>query len=111
MLNQMEQVVSHIFYEVDVNPSQADKLGMFINYYLPTTEKLLESYIEIDENETRKATSKKLKVEISSSIANLNQAFEGILDKFYQEQEMDLLGDIAAMEIMMKQEGIAPYDI
>ena len=111
MLNQMEKVVSHIFYEVDGNPSQADKLGMFINYYLPTTEKLLEAYIDIDENETRKVTSKRLKKEIRNSIGNLNQAFEGILDKFYQEQEMDLLGDIAAMEVMMKQEDIAPNDI
>ena len=31
-------------------------------------------------------------------------SFEGILDKFYQEQEMDIANEISAMEIMMKQE-------
>ena len=40
-LDRMENVVSMIFHEVDVNPQNADKLGMFMNYYLPTTEKLL----------------------------------------------------------------------
>lgn len=109
-LDRMEKMVSWIFYEVDINPSNAEKLGVFLNYYLPTTEKLLEAYIDIDQNESRKVTEKRLKAEIEAAIDSLNQSFEGILDKFYQEQEMDLLSDISTMEIMMKQEGIAPYD-
>ena len=36
-LNRMEQIVATIFSEVDINPKQAEKLGMLINYYLPTT--------------------------------------------------------------------------
>lgn len=109
-LDRMEKMVSWIFYEVDVNPANAEKLGVFLNYYLPTTEKLLEAYIDIDQNESRKVTEKRLKKEIEVAIDSLNQSFEGILDKFYKEQEMDLLSDISTMEIMMKQEGIAPYD-
>ena len=109
-LEQMEKMVSWIFYEVDLNPTNTDKLGVFLNYYLPTTEKLLEAYIDIDQNERQKVTIKRLKNEIEVAIDFLNQSFEGILNMFYKEQEMDLLSDISAMEIMMKQEGIASYD-
>ena len=48
-LYKMESVVKMIFNEVDINPDQADKLGMFLNNNLPTTEKILESYIDLDE--------------------------------------------------------------
>lgn len=106
LLNQMEKVVSLIFYEVDINPTQADKLGILLDYYLPTTEKILESYITMDTNGMPNKTVKRLKSEITKSIVGINHAFERILDKFYQEQEMDLLGDIAAIEVMMKQEGL-----
>ena len=56
----MESVVSMIFHEVDVNPNNADKLGMFMNYYLPTTEKLLEAYIDIIDIDEKKVKGKSL---------------------------------------------------
>lgn len=105
-LDRMEKVVAMIFHEVDVNPTQADKLGMFMNYYLPTTEKLLNAYIEIDEKQVKGKTLEKSKKDIENAIDKIIDSFEGLLDKFYQEQEMDLATDISAMEIIMKQEGL-----
>lgn len=105
-LERMEKAVSMIFYEVDINPTQADKLGMFMNYYLPTTEKLLEAYIEIDEKQIKGKTLDRAKKDIEGAIDKLIDSFEGLLDKFYQEQELDLSTDISAMEIIMKQEGL-----
>ena len=105
-LDRMEKVVSMIFHEVDINPAQADKLGMFMNYYLPTTEKLLEAYIEIDEKQIKGKTLKKTKKDIEGAIDKIMNSFEGLLDKFYQEQEMNLSTDISAMDIIMKQEGL-----
>jgi len=105
-LDRMEKVVSMIFHEVDINPNQYDKLGMFMNYYLPTTEKLLEAYIEIDEKQVKGKTLDRTKKDIEGSLDKIIDSFEGLLDKFYQEQEMDITSDISAMEIIMKQEGL-----
>lgn len=105
-LDRMEKVVSMIFHEVDISPAQADKLGMFMNYYLPTTEKLLGAYIEIDEKEIKGKTLQKTKKEIEGTIDKIIDSFEGLLDRFYREQEMDISTDISAMEILMKQEGL-----
>lgn len=105
-LDRMESVVSIIFHEVNVNPQHADKLGMFMNYYLPTTEKLLEAYIEINEKQVKGKTLEKTKKDIEGAIDKIIDSFEGLLDKFYQEKELDIATDISAMEILMKQDGL-----
>lgn len=104
-LDLMERIVSMIFHEVDINPAQADKLGLFLNYYLPTTEKLLETYIDLDEKEIKGKSLQKAQKEIDASLDTINDSFEGLLDKFYQEKELDITSDITAMEVIMKQEG------
>jgi hypothetical protein len=105
-LDRMETIVAMIFHEVDINPQQADKLGLFLNYYLPTTEKLLNAYIDLDEKQVKGKSLDRSKRDIENSLDTINTSFEAILDRFYQEQEMDIASDISAMEIMMKQDGI-----
>lgn len=105
-LDRMENVVSMIFHEVDINPQHAEKLGMFMNYYLPTTEKLLEAYMEIDEKKITRKSLERTKRDIEGAIDKLIESFEGILDRFYQEKELDIATDISAMEILMKQDGL-----
>ena len=108
-LDQMERVVAAIFHEVDVNPKQADKLGVFMNYYLPTTEKLLETYIDIEEKIEKGATLRGTLVKISGSLDNINAAFETLLEQFYKEQALDVASEVSAMEVIMKQEGLGAY--
>ncbi len=105
-VGQMETIVSMIFHEVDVNPAQAHSLGMFLNYYLPTTEKLLEAYISIGEKKVTGKSLAQTKKEIEQSLETIIRAYENILEKMYAEHEMDISSDIAAMEIMMKQDGL-----
>lgn len=102
----MENVVSMIFHEIDVNPEQAQSLGVFLNYYLPTTERLLDAYVTIGEKQASDKNSAKAKKEIEEAFNTIITAFEGILEKLYEDQEMDIASDIAAMELSMKQEGL-----
>lgn len=105
-INRMEHVVSKIFRELDVNPNQVNLLGVFLNYYLPTTEKLLEAYVTIDENRENGKKATQTRKEIEEAIGTIIVAFEGILEKLYEECEMDIATDIAAMELSMKQDGL-----
>lgn len=103
----MQNVVSMIFHEIDVNPNQARSLGMFLNYYLPTTEKLLDTYVTLDEKGISGNNVTRTKKEIEEAINTILVAFERILEKLYEEQEMDIASDIEAMELSMKQEGLS----
>ena len=77
-----------------------------MNYYLPTTEKLLEAYIDIDEKKVKGKSLEKTKKDIEGAIDKIIDSFEGLLDKFYQEKELDIATDISAMEVLMKQDGL-----
>ena len=105
-LDKMEQIITTIFHVVDINPGQAGKLGKFLSYYLPTMDKLLKAYIELGEKNVIGSNARKMRKEIEETLDTLNHAFEGILDKFYQEQELDIMSDIAAMKMMLKQDGL-----
>lgn len=105
-LYRIESVVSMIFNEVDSNPQQAHSLGLFLNYYLPTTEKLLEAYITIGEKPITGRSLTKAQKDIEQSLETILKAYEGILERLYSEHEADIASDIVAMEIMMKQEGL-----
>ena len=73
---------------------------MFINYYLPTTEKLLNAYIDINEKKIEGNNIAKAKKDIEQAIDMLIVSFEGILNQFYESIEMDISGEIAVMEKM-----------
>ena len=102
-LYKMEKIVATIFREVDINPGQSGKLSMFLNYYLPTTEKLLRTYIDIAEKKIEGTSIQHSKKEIEHGLDMLIESFEGILNQFYGEQEMDIVSDVAAMETIMTQ--------
>ena len=105
-LDQMEKVVSAIFHEADVNPSQANRLGVFINRYLPTIEKLLKSYIDVDEKKLKGNDIHNTQKEITQALDLINSAFESLLERFYEEQEIDMVSDISAMNIVMNREDL-----
>ena len=46
------------------------------------------------------------KKDIEGAIDKIIDSFEGLLDKFYQEKELDIATDISAMEVLMKQDGL-----
>lgn len=104
-LDRMEQIVTLIFHELDINPGQAKKLGMFLNYYLPTTDKLLKAYLDVYENKAAGKNIQQMRKEIEEALDLLNEIFERILDQFYEEQEMDIAVDIAVLKSMMSQDG------
>lgn len=105
-IERIKNVVSMIFHEIDVNPSQAASLGMFVNYYLPTTEKLIDTYIAISEKKVSVSNLTTAKKEIEVALDTIVGAFERILERLYEEYEMGIVSEIDAMELVMKQEGL-----
>ena len=47
-ISRLELVISKIFNRVEQHPELVDDLGRFMDYYLPTTVKLLKAYEELD---------------------------------------------------------------
>lgn len=102
----MQMIVEKIFLRVREHPEYADDLRKFMDYYLPTTVKLLDAYEELDRQPVQGENIQNSKLEIEKTLDTLNQAFEKILDSLFEETAWDVSTDISVLKTMLAQEGL-----
>lgn len=107
---ELKKTIQNIVNIVKRYPEKAQALDKFIDYYLPTTVKLIDAYteyeiIESDEKEIIKAMK-----EIDSSIETINEAFEKIQLELLEDRTMDIKTDIDTMKLLLNQEGYLEKD-
>ena len=103
-LTEFLQIVGKIFELLKENPNTAKDLDKVINYYLPTTVKLIDNYIQISEKPTSSVKSSLKSMEQTMDL--VNDGFMKILDNIYEEKIMDLSSDMSVLKSMLKQEGL-----
>lgn len=103
-LDTMEKTVAMVFRELDTNPDYYHDLHLLWDYYLPTTQKLLETYIELDESDLQTAYVVKTKTDIEKSLDTINHGYKEMLEKFYLDKHLDISSDISVMEQMMNMQ-------
>ena len=106
-LYRLEDIIRRIFEQVEKHPDNAKDLRKLMEYYLPTTTKLLNAYAELNEQPEAGENIRETKHQIESSMDAINGAFEKLLDDLFQEQAWDLSSDLNVMKTMMAQDGLA----
>ncbi len=109
-LDKMEQLVQRIFDEVRIHPEVAPDLQKMMNYYLPTTSKLLDAYRELDKQPVAGENISNTKAEIEQTVDTLNVAFEKLLDSLFADRAWDISSDISVLNTMLAQEGLKEDD-
>ena len=109
-LDRLEKIITRIFQEVEKNNALAADLRKFMNYYLPTTKKLLDAYREMDKETITGDAIETTKTEIEKTIDTINQAFENLLNSFFKDKELDIASDISVLHTMLAQEGLTGND-
>lgn len=102
----LENVIRRIFQRVEKHPELINDLHKFMDYYLPTTMKLLNAYEELDKQDMLGENIKTAKQEIENTLDTINVAFENLLDSFYKETAWDVSSDISVLKTMFAQEGL-----
>ncbi len=105
-LSKLEAIMRRIFEQVERDPESADDLHKFMDYYLPTTTKLLNAYIDLDRQEIAGENITATKKEIEDTLDTINVAFEKLLDSLFEDTAWDISSDISVMKTMMAQEGL-----
>ena len=105
-LYRLEEIMNKIFAQVKKDPSSADELHKLMNYYLPTTKKLLGAYVELDRQPEVGDNITRTKQEIDGAMDTINEAFENLLDSLFQDMAWDISSDISVMKTMMAQDGL-----
>lgn len=105
-LYRLEKVCSRIFQHIEENPEKLQDIRKFMNYYLPTTLKLVETYYEFSIQPVQGENITTSKQEIEGMLDSINGAFEKMFDKLFEDDAMDISTDISVLSTMLAQEGL-----
>lgn len=105
-IDQIEHVVRTIFARAAEQPQVIDDLGKLMDYYLPTTVKLLDAYRDLDAQPVQGPNIAASKHEIEATLDTLSVAFEKLLDSIFRDMAWDVSSDISVLRTVLAQEGL-----
>ena len=105
-IDHLEDVTAKIIDAVVAKPSKLPQLRRFLNYYLPTTLKLLNAYDRMDAAGVSGSNIDGTKAKIEDIMGTICTAFDKQLDALYGEEALDISTDIAVLENLLAQEGL-----
>ena len=110
-LYRLEDTMNQIFRRLKAHPENAKNLRKFMDYYLPTTTRLLDAYLELNKQEAKSENISGPMREIEATMDTISDGFMKLLDSMYQDMAWDVSSDISVMKTMMKQDGLAETDL
>ncbi len=105
-IDHIEAVASSIFSIVEEKPERRQEIRNFFSYYLPTTQKLLNFYAQLEEQPVQSETIRESRKNIEGIMDNLVKGFESQLDALFRADALDISTDISVLENMLAQDGL-----
>ncbi len=102
----LEEVSRSIFQEVERDPKKLPQIRRFMDYYLPTTLKLLNAYDRMSASGVSGENIDGTLQKVEGMMRNIVAAFEKQLDALYGSDALDISTDITVLETMMAREGL-----
>lgn len=105
-IDHLEELTGKIIGHVEEHPEKLGQIRRFMDYYLPTTLKLLNAYDRMDDAGISGVNIDGTKGKISAMMDTISTAFEKQLDALFGDEALDISTDITVMEQMLAREGI-----
>ena len=102
----IERLTAQIFDCVRKNPKKLSQIRQFLNYYLPTTIKLMEQYVTLQNQSLKTENITEGMQKIEELLDKVIIAFQRQLDALFEADVVDITADIRVMEQMMASEGL-----
>ena len=109
-IDHMEEVTRKIIDQVIQNPKKLPQIRRFLNYFLPTTLKILNAYDRMDAVGISGENIDATKSKVEHMMGNIVSAFDKQLDNLFGAEAMDVSTDITVMENLLAQEGLSPKE-
>lgn len=101
------EISDKIIQDAIDDPSDVPQIKKFLDYYLPTTIKLLNAYDRMGaqgiEGENISGTMSSIEQMLDTAI----DAYKKLLDSLFADQAMDIETDIEVMNTLLKREGLS----
>ena len=110
-MDELERLCTQIFKTVAEKPAKAPQIRKFMNYYLPTTLKMLASYRTMDSRGVSAGDMAQQKAETIRGMNMILAACQKQLDNLFKDTMLDVSTDIDVLEQMLKRDGLADGDL
>ena len=105
-IDHLEEVTGKIIDQVVARPKKLSQIRRFLDYYLPTTLKILNAYDRMDAAGISGSNINATKGKVESMMDTIVQAFDRQLDALFGEEALDISTDITVMENLLAREGL-----
>lgn len=105
-LYDLEDIVARIFDYVKKHPESAGELSRFMSYYVPTTRKLMNAYVELNKQPDAGSNITNTKKQIEDGMDTIIQACQSLLDTMFQDVAEDIAADISVLKTMAARDGL-----
>lgn len=105
-IDRIGMLTADIFHAVIQRPEREADVRKFMNYYLPTTLKLLKSYDMLEDQSYQSESIIESRKKIEGVLDTLIQAYEKQLENLFMDDALDIATDIDVLETMMAGDGL-----
>lgn len=106
-IDHLEEDTGKIIDYVAQHPQKLPQIRKFLNYYLPTTLKMLNAYDRMDAAGVSGANIDGTKGKIEGMMDTITAAFDKQLDALFGDEALDISTDITVLEQMLAGEGLS----
>ncbi|MBO7699540.1 MAG: 5-bromo-4-chloroindolyl phosphate hydrolysis family protein [Eubacteriaceae bacterium] len=105
-LYSIEDVTMEILGQLIENPGEVSSVRRFINYYLPTTEKLVSAYCDLEDQKVGSENISVTMGKISQMLDTILAAFHKQYDSLFESTALDIGAEITVMQQILTSEGL-----
>lgn len=105
-IDELETTTAKIIDHVVAHPEKLPQIRRFMNYYLPTTLKILNAYDRMGAVGVSGENIDGTMDRIETMMDTIVTAFHKQLDALFRDEAMDISSDITVMENLLAQEGL-----
>lgn len=106
-IDRIELLTAEIFRYLEKHPEREGELRTFMDYYLPQTLKILETYAHLEAQGVQTENIRKAKGQIGDMLDQLIGSYERQLDKLFHSDVLDISADIEVMRQMLRSDGLS----
>jgi hypothetical protein len=110
-LNQLETLCADIFRAVYDKPAKASQIRKFMDYYLPTTLKMVRAYRTLGESNVYGEEADAARKRIDDALGIVLKGCRNLLNNLYRDDMLDITTDIDVLEQMLKRDGLTESDL
>lgn len=106
-IDQLENISGKIFAHVKEHPEKLPQIRRFMDYYLPTTLKILNTYDRMGSQGVAGENISGTMEKVEQLLDTIVTAFARQLDSLFGADALDISTDITVLENMLAREGLA----